>query len=498
MADTGKGLIVPKYKDKTTYYQSELGFESSYPVSSSYKGILRLSPNDMASLAESDDVEIITDEVTVFSYKDAIDNELETQYIKVSTSDGYLLDCRMGRYGAEFDNLYVLGPSKHKKVVLFAENAKGFRLGNNTYLPATSNQNLTALIGSEENILKDIVETRTDSVSQVLVSHGATERVFDYESIYETVDNAILEVLLDMATEPTGSIHYFPISVSEYEKLLLKGRPNQFYCLQKDAEGNKVENCPIIRDYLLCDGSLYKNIDFPELAKILDHEKIVYWQMDASKNRYVKKVWVNEYSQQKCFRVPDLRRMFLRAAYPDISKAGVDGNEVGYWEPDHRPKCVKEMAEDNHTHCITSAFYTSRTVGGAAVAKTEADGTELLTESVGVLAPSCEVGWDAGPDKINKNFKCPSASVNATYQSNYYGSYTLCVPRDFNYQERNLSANVGLSSENITSVNYSPTNDSEISYNDLNEYESYLTQTNETYGMENAPEFFCGLPLIRI
>ena len=79
-----------------------------------------------------------------------------------------------------------------------------------------------------------------------------------------------------------------------------------------------------------------------------------------------------------------------------------------------------------------------------------------------------------------------------------YASYSLSIPKEFNYQTRNISADVGLSSENITTALMNPSSDSEISYNELDEYVPYLTQTKETYGMENAPEFFCGLPLIKI
>lgn len=498
MAETGNNLVVPKFKDKTTYYQSSLGLESSYPISASYKGILRLSPNDKAALLEDDTVEIFNEDVENISYRDSIDDVLETQFIRVSTSDGYLLDCRIGKFGVEFDNLYIAGPAKHGKIIVFTKDDKSFRLGGNTYLPVIANANASAQVESEQKITKDIVESNSQNVAHILVSHGTTERIFDYEEILETIDNAIVESLMDMQTEAVGSIHFFPISIQEYEKLLLKGRPNQFYCIQQDSSGNKVKNSPLIRDYLLCDGSLYKNIDFPELAKILDGEKIYYWDLDTKKNKYIKKEHINDYSKNKYFRVPDLRRMFLRSAYPDLERVGVEGNEVGFWEPDHRPEYPRTLGEDNHTHCITSAFFTKdyKKEEFKDVVQTNKEGNLAVTEEAAVLAPAAMVNW--GGERIANNFRCPRAASDATYESLGYASYALSIPKDYNYQTRNIIANVGLSSENVSSVIEEPTKDSDLSYNALDEYVPYLSQTSETYGKENVPEFFCALPLIKI
>lgn len=498
MPSTDKALAIPKFKDKTTYYQSELGFESSYPVSASYKGILRLSPNDTASLAEVDNVQVFNDDVTNIVYKDSIENELETQFIRVSTSDGFLLDCRLGKSSVEFDNLYIIGPAQHERVILFASDEGSFTLGPTTNLPVLANKNATAMINSDTKIMKDVVANDSENLAHILVSHNLTKRVFEYEEIIETIDNAILESLLDLSTEPVGSIHFFPISIQEYEKLLLKGRPNQFYCIS-DGSLEKKKNPAIVRDYLLCDGSLYKNIDFPELAKILDGEKIIYWAFDASKNKYVKKTHINDYSENKFFRVPDLRRMFLRSCYPDITRAGKEGNEVGYWEVDHRPSCVKASTEDNHTHCITSSWFTGeyKTDKFEDVAEMD-DGQLVLTDNAAVLAPTNGY-YNWGGDKISAyGYRCPASSGNYKWPNMGYASYSLAVPQTYDYTTMNLSANSCVSSENIISAKLNPTNDSEISYNGLDEYVPYLEQTEETYGMENAPEFFCALPMIRI
>ena len=191
--------------------------------------------------------------------------------------------------------------------------------------------------------------------------------------------------------------------------------------------------------------------------------------------------------------------MFLRAAYPDITKAGEDGNKVGDWEVDHRPTCSQNAVQDNHTHCITSSFFSGsyKSTGFKDVVEEDKDGNLALTEEASVLAPANQVFW--GGDRIESAiYRCSAQSRFFWYSSMGYASYSLSIPKEFNYQTRNISADVGLSSENITTALMNPSSDSEISYNELDEYVPYLTQTKETYGMENAPEFFCGLPLIKI
>jgi hypothetical protein len=72
--------------------------------------------------------------------------------------------------------------------------------------------------------------------------------------------------LLSLQTIPTGSVHFVPLTIDQYKSLCSAQLPNK----ELSYDNNDINiTDPIVRDFLLCDGRRYKNIDFPELAKVL-------------------------------------------------------------------------------------------------------------------------------------------------------------------------------------------------------------------------------------
>jgi hypothetical protein len=82
---------------------------------------------------------------------------------------------------------------------------------------------------------------------------------------------------MDFQTIPTGSIHWFPVTIEQFKELVRNNgsKPNVSF-IPGTSEQEKVD--PLLRDFLLCDGRRYNNKDFPELAKILWKEPIRRWR----------------------------------------------------------------------------------------------------------------------------------------------------------------------------------------------------------------------------
>ena len=148
-----KKCALPKFKDKVMYVVSPKGVEQSYTVSSSFKGILRLSPNNNTSVNEVSEILQVPEELHEIDthYSDAIVFEsgaaikslasIERRMIIASDSDSYAVDLRISDTGVEFDNLNVVGISKFKHLTLFSndENEYGsFKMGN-TFLKTKYN-----------------------------------------------------------------------------------------------------------------------------------------------------------------------------------------------------------------------------------------------------------------------------------------------------------------------------------------------------------------------
>lgn len=500
-------FTIPKFREKIIYWTTNAGTSISYPVSSSYRGILRLSPNDDLTLQEKEPIKLYDDQIENF-YRDCIDPAITQQFIRVSTSDGYFVGMRLNQYELEVDELYVIGPAKFDMVRLFTKRNNGIKLKNNTALPGRVNRIMTALIDSASMITKDLSGVNTHSEldqSYTLISRDLDEREFEYQQTTQLIRELVIESLLDLQTLPTGSIHYTPMTIKKYEALLSKGKPNQYF-----MNDGQLVNDPIVRDFLLCDGSLYKNDQFPELAKILENERIEYWRYDSGKNRMIQMTYVNDYTKNKWFRVPDLRARFIKSVYLDRNLASNETNVTGKYSCDCRPT-NSAGAVDNHVHFITTAFYQqdpqlrSFTTVANIIKKQGLRDKWQMTQTPGVLHPH---------NKQDESLYQPTfayGSLKSGYWSHYgdWGywqkiswnrhAYFLSIPEEYDYQNPNCIPNVGLSSDDMPSCKETPSNDQEISYNNRTDFTPFVgTTAASTYGMENDPEFFCMIPLIKI
>lgn len=501
-----KPFVIPKIREKVIYWQTAGGAEVSYPVSASYKGILRLSPNDDATLVEKEPLRLY-DEETENHYRDSIDPAITQQFIRVSTSDGYFVGLRLSQQDVESKDIYVIGPAKFDMVRLYTTKNNAFKLKKNTALPGRVNTIQSALIGNGADILKDVsgVDAKSElDQSYILASRSLSEREFTYIQTTQLIRDLVTEALLDLATIPTGSIHYTPISIAEYAKLLKTGKPNSYY----KTDNKETPNDPIIRDYLICDGCLYKNEDFPELAKILEGTRVDYWRYDTSKQRMVQATYLNDYSTAKQFRVPDLRARFIKSIILDKALAADDNNLTGKYNIDARPVNGNGVI-DNHVHFITTGFYQKEpelnnytTVAEIKKETGKRDKWTLLTNgNAGVLHPhnvdplgaAAQFGWDYDSGRFG-----PWCSTCTIYPNGT--QYFLSTPQEYDPQNNVCTPNVGLSSDDMYSCKEKPSNDTEISYNKRTDYNKYVadTQAIESYGMENTPECYCMLPLIKI
>lgn len=504
-------FVIPKFREKIIYWQTTGGTGVSYPVSASFKGILRLSPNDDLTLQEKEPIKLYDEDIENY-YRDCIDPAITQQFIRVSTSDGYFVGLRLNQYDIEADNLYVIGPSEFSLVRIYATSDDAFKIKNNTSLPARANNNIMALIDSTELINKDFTEIDPKSAvdqAYTLISRQLEKRNFTYEQTVQLIRKLVIEAMLDLKTIPTGSIHYVPMSIAQYLELIKKGKPNSYF--KNDSETDV--NDPIIRDYLICDGSLYKNEQFPELAKILEGERIDYWRFEASKQRMVQETYINDYTENKQFRVPDLRARFIKSIILDRNMASDPNNQTGMYSCDARPVNASATV-DNHVHFITTGFYQYSADGSVAPNMTsysrvadiekkdgQRDKWKLnVSNTPGVVYPENKMqdlgdipyGWDYPYYRYGGGCTGQATGPNQT-------GYFLSTPENFNSKDPNCTPNVGLSSDDMYSCKETIDNDSEVSYNDRTDFNNYSGQVEAgSYGMENTPEFCCMIPLIRI
>lgn len=499
-------LVIPKFREKIIHWTTTGGTEVSYPVSASYKGILRLSPNDDATLMEQEPMVAFNEEVENY-YRDSIDPAITQQFIRISTSDGYFVGLRLSQYELESDDIYVIGPAKFELLRIYAEKDNAFKIKQNTALPARVNQDTTVQITADEKIDEDIsgvdVHNTLDR-SAILISHDLEERNFVYQQTTQLIRELVIESLLDLSTVPTGSIHFTPISIAEYKKLIQKGYPNNYF----QKENSTTPNDPIIRDYLVCDGSLYRNVDYPELAKVLEGERIDYWALDSEKGRMVQETHYNDYGTsthddgEKVFRVPDLRARFIKSLFLSRDLADSAWNETGMYSNDARP--VKSASTvDNHVHYVGSAFWQPAPNNKDYATVAEEDkktGKWKLKDKPGVIAPT-NGGLERAAGSYGNGYWGDHYSWGCVKQSVWVNNagYFLSIPAEYDYQTPNCVANVGLSSVDIVSCVEKPTQDSQVSYNKYKDFNQYTsTGAADSYGMENVPEFYCMLPLIKI
>lgn len=361
MADTLQ-TVLPVLRERTVYVKNDgSGADNSDFINKSFKGILRLSPNDSATYLEQENYISYDEGISDYiSFEDDITTQLNEQFIKVSTSDGYLLDLRLSKHGVEYDNLYILGAVKvTSPLQLYVKDKRSFKLGDGYIVSDRNKQTL-----SSKRNTADCVPINDETLDDTYVLLNTNNAGMEFVNAKNLIDLFIKEALMELGSVPTGSIHFVPVNIKQYNELLKKSRAAN--------GGHNITvsgNDPLIRDYLLCDGSYYRSTDFPELAKILYNETISYWhhvevkknddnfigeedENMPAENYMTPKTEMNngdpfveifkgkftsngieitgEGEKTKVFRVPDLRSMFVQSVVPGLTQK----NTVGEYERD--------------------------------------------------------------------------------------------------------------------------------------------------------------------
>lgn len=419
-ANTQLPVRLPVFKDKVMYIspnKNKNKIEQSYVISASFKGILRLSPNNYNTIYENNPVELTAtqDAAISSSYSDAIvfdddalsdtktNADIRQRMIIGSDSDGYLVDFRISAMDVEFDNLGVIGITKANDLTIYssarASEKDAFILGN-TVMPSLANKldsNRTTLLQLlNEDITQGItdypenydeiqIDIRGEGDKSYLM-HGTTDaegrRTFEYKRSQQFIRDVIMETLLSFQSVPTGSIHWLPVTYHQYQVLVNKGNqyPNHYY--RKDNQSLDTDEAadPIIRDYLLCDGRRYKSDEFPELAKILWKENIQYWNArgklqqheNGSQTKSTDDDNNTTIKYDNYFRVPDLRAKFISYCYSSSVMNSLDDeafvaqkyksedwNKTGLYTPDNSPKYPQGQNKEpgEHFHFLAYGTY---------------------------------------------------------------------------------------------------------------------------------------------
>lgn len=561
MTDNPK-TILPVLRERSVYVKDDgTGNDNSAYINKSFKGILRLSPNDSASYLEKENYISYNDTTADYiAYEDDITYQLEKQFIKVSSSDGYLLDLRISKEGIEYNNLFIFGATKvSAPIQLYSADKKSFKIGS-TSIIAERNKEYTE---AERNYNRYVpLEDGTFEDTFILADDGGGMRFINAKQVVNTFIN---EALMKMFALPTGSIHNVPVNLKQYEALLKKSKGHNV-----DSNGND----PLIRDFLLCDGSYYRSTDFPELAKVLQNEEVYYWNTitdNSSKNKpiyqkitgdiNIKKelylyenvkytengVDVGEPSKVRIFRVPDCRGMFFQSALMGYKA----NNTVGQFEQDS----IKDSAvtikhgTDKHYHYIvldnpipskntfntdleriimepedfkaTELTYSNKdfaimtenckpralTRYGALFSDTSTHHREGIS-GCGSCCTLCRAYYGSSP--IYK----PTYRVLNCIVGGPSGGYILSTISAKNAESLKPSSWLGASSwpidmsvsgdefinnENFDNdINYTADENNPIYNGNKKNYVSYDSSMRKLIGYENTPEFYAVLPLIKI
>lgn len=404
---------LPKFKDKVinvSAKKSDTKIETSYVISASFKGIVRLSPNNHNTVHERIVTQLsIQDEASLgTTYTDAIlfedkalnsiktDADITRRMIIASDSDGYLVNLRISEWDVEFDNLGVIGIHKTRGLNIIttkASNNEPILLLNKSCMPAlpqVAHPSIQETVDNKEekdspnyktylspspaqfDVRKVNIKGQGDN-SYILygVQGSDNKRIFRYKKSQKFIKDLIMEALLDLETIPTGSIHWLPVTAKQYRDLVQAngGCPNRVFT--NDSEELKVD--PIVRDFLLCDGRKYYTRDFPELAKVLAYETVPTWRpntagtvvapfQDSYANNYKKQAEkdVGDTKNPRTFRVPDLRHMFISSCKFEGTMS-LDHNpsrktdKTGQFTNDNLPASVQGdtyQGVDTHQHFI--------------------------------------------------------------------------------------------------------------------------------------------------
>lgn len=424
-----KKVTLPRFKDKVMYVSSDKSdtkLETSYVISSSFKGIVRLSPNNHNTTYEKPTYQLsLSDEKNLgTTYSDAIkfDSEVENaiksdaditkRMIIGSDSDGYAIGFRISQDNFEFDKLGVIGvlEANHLSIISSAQTPnEDVLLLNAQRMPHIHNtvsdaQNIKTYVykqpPSEEEDdeiqphqyhTKDVKITGDGDKTFLLFSQSTSDgkKYYKYQRAHYLIRELILEALMDFQTIPTGSIHWFPVTLEQFKSLCIYNgnRPNVSHLVGGEAVD------PLLRDFLLCDGRCYNNKDFPELAKILWKEPIRRWRPIDNSENYLYPFMddkCNEYGAKEpkidkttgeemkdadgntiryvdfTFRVPDLRHQFISSTHIDgttrvASGSASDGigakSVVGAWCIDNTPPSSTHFRDDRHAHFIAYGSY---------------------------------------------------------------------------------------------------------------------------------------------
>lgn len=414
---TNKPCELPIYKDKVMYISSSdsnIKMEQSYVISASFNGILRLSPNSYNTIYEVNPIELSAEQDSSISasYSDAIvfddsaivggsteeqgvlktNADIRYRMIIGSDSDGYLVGFRLSDEDVEFDNLGVIGITKTSKLYIYnkAHSAEPqvIKIGK-TIMPSLPNTIENTSRGALKTLLKnqktrknpedwDEIEIDiTGEGDQSYLLYGRPDkngnRIFEYKRSQQFIRDIIMETLLSVQSVPTGSIHWLPVTYSQYKALVnnTKSYPNHYF--KKDDSGENTKNPvdPIIRDYLLCDGRQYKSSHFPELAKILWKEHITYWDNNGNQQKHQNGGKDKQNKYDDYFRVPDLRAKFISYVYAKGVDNPLDGepseiykykskenNLTGLYTPDNAPRYASGQSAAEHFHFSAYGSYT--------------------------------------------------------------------------------------------------------------------------------------------
>ena len=524
---------IPVFKERRMTATNKDSGTLSYNIKDSYAGILRLSPNNTPSLSEKDGhANISEDLLNYITFSDSVADLLSSQFIRVSTSDGVMLDMRIGADGIEYDNLYVLGALKTPAVVTYGS----FEMGGNK-LPSLYNSRSKVSSGPaltvDNNGIKApeiTVDNLEDTYIPVNIAKDGEPAVFEFKNIVELVGPILEEELSTVSTLPTGSIHWIPVNLEQYEALLNKEGNSH--------NGSQLYNNTLIRDFLLCDGSTYESKDFPELAKILYGEKVVKWKENVTKQCMERKEIIsgkNENGEDNyTFTVPDLRSMFIEYLVPSIKKANDEKNRAGHWEIDSckdQDIIIRENS-DKHFHYIVLDNSIKEKSNTCESSSSTEDGVNYVF-NLGTEKPLAKYG---SMKKNDTNISHCKANPGCDRKCCFTGGKTMIsriYPRQTditsycsvasnscgyiltgNY-DPNPSIKIGLSSPANYSVkvdnvlNYTKSAEdnkftklSQIMHDSIykneKEYVEYGNTLKELRGKENTPEFYACLPLIKI
>lgn len=536
---------IPVFKERKMTATSNDSGTFSYNVKDSYAGILRLSPNNTPSLLEQDNHTNLDDDLLNYVvFEDSVANILPNQFVRVSTSDGVMLDMRFGVDAVEYDNLYVLGAVKTPAVVTYGS----LELGGNG-LPYLHNSSgkvssgpVTSVAITSENVEDTYIPVNTASDGE--------PSFFELKSATELIEPIINDILFSISTLPTGSIHWIPVNLEQYKALLDAGNIHN---------SSHIGNNTLIRDFLLCDGRTYNSKDYPELAKILLGEKVVRWKEEGE--YMVPEEVISGVDTKYTFTVPDLRSMFIEYSVPFINKAKEVTNTTGYWEIDSckdQEVIIHEKADKHYHHIVLDNPFN---VGSSS---NDMNGSNTITYSKAVKDPDTRItyGFTLGTEGPLAKYGSMGRGKNVTHCTSTVGHCRKCCwarvpnkrasmiyPQQTNISKycslasntcgyilsgdysENPSISIGLSSNANYSVILEPSNDDlnytklaaennlkkfsqtmhDSIYNTPKKYVDYVQQISDDNGntvfndnllslrgKENTPEFFACLPLIKI